>query len=703
LKNIFGIIIAIVLITSSINAEDSEAKKLCNAEIKKEQPSRSVFEKQCSITAKEYEGKEEFGTASWYYLLANKQKYNTEHIEYKIPEEGNFGKIAHSYILQNNLEKAKENYIKCLKSNEVPLANSTIQDDYTLLNKLYPNKNQELKAGLKLWNSIYKPLKEIDLFYSLYEKEKKNKELNLPKFFISLGFILGQKISLVMKDKTIPVPLDMGSLYQTKGNYKKALEFFDRSYNIYKKEFKNETHPYIIAINISKANIYKSLGFYKKSLQMLLENLEYAKKIYGTKSLIIAKIKNLIGLNYLNLNEKDEAIGMYYIKWALSIKEEILGINHPSVLISYNSMGLLYQKYKYYDEAFYYFDKALNILEQNYNKNLDLISGLYNNLGFLYNNIESVYSEHTKIKKNNHKALQYYKKSLSITEKILGTKHPSTAIIYNNIGLLYDEMGDYKKAYKYLKKSYNIFIINRDKVFNLLNSSQKKLFLTSNSKKIPFLFESGYSYANKKLVYNNTNEIPEWLRASLNEKVDKKAEAKKKAELLQKRTLLYQDLFNAWLNYKGSIFDSENAIATLYANTTDKGLIKKIERLIEAKRNLAKLYQTLPKPKERKTWQSNIKLTEEKIASLTKEIASKAQSFKEQQGLKDISYTCIAKNLKEDELYIDYAKAGEYYYIFTLDNKDNITFNQIDKKDTKAKKDNKYHDIALFYHTRSST
>ena len=102
-----------------------------------------------------------------------------------------------------------------------------------------------------------------------------------------------------------------------------------------------------------------------------------------------------------------------------------------------------------------------------------------------------------------------------------------------------------------------------------------------------------------------------------------------------------------------------------------------------AKRTLAKLYQSLPKPTERKQWQESIKQTKDTIDTLTKEIASKAEKFKEEQGLKNISYQDISSHLKKDELYIDFAKAGDFYYVFTLDSKSNITFEQIDKNSTK--------------------
>ena len=71
------------------------------------------------------------------------------------------------------------------------------------------------------------------------------------------------------------------------------------------------------------------------------------------------------------------------------------------------------------------------------------------------------------------------------------------------------------------------------------------------------------------------------------------------------------------------------------------------------------------------------------MSKLTNEIASKATALKEQQGLKNITYKDITSHLKENELYIDYAKAEDIYYFFTLDSKENITFSLSDVNSTK--------------------
>ena len=56
------------------------------------------------------------------------------------------------------------------------------------------------------------------------------------------------------------------------------------------------------------------------------------------------------------------------------------------------------------------------------------------------------------------KALEYYGKALAISERVLGTGHPDTAVTYNNMAWVYSEQGDYEKALKYYKRANAVFL-----------------------------------------------------------------------------------------------------------------------------------------------------------------------------------------------------------------------------------------------------
>ena len=70
----------------------------------------------------------------------------------------------------------------------------------------------------------------------------------------------------------------------------------------------------------------------------------------------------------------------------------------------------------------------------------------YNNIGGVYDNLGDY-----------DKALEYYSKALAICEKVLGPEHPSTATAYDNIGGIYYSQGDYDKALEYFSKALVIY------------------------------------------------------------------------------------------------------------------------------------------------------------------------------------------------------------------------------------------------------
>ena len=108
------------LVAVAVYAKVPEAQKLCNAEIKKDKPNMQVVKKECIETAKYYENKKEYGSASWYYLLGGDYDRNINIIKTKLKTESfSIAKIAHSYVLKGDLENAKKLYIEFLKNHSI--------------------------------------------------------------------------------------------------------------------------------------------------------------------------------------------------------------------------------------------------------------------------------------------------------------------------------------------------------------------------------------------------------------------------------------------------------------------------------------------------------------------------------------------------------------------------------------------------------
>ncbi|CAF1184274.1 unnamed protein product [Didymodactylos carnosus] len=106
-----------------------------------------------------------------------------------------------------------------------------------------------------------------------------------------------------------------------------------------------------------------------------------------------------------------------------------------------NSLGRLLQKMGKYIEAEQYYLVLLNETspEDPY------IATIHNNIGLIYNDMGD-YS----------KALTYYEQALELELKRLGSNHPFVATTYNNIGGVYNEMRDYSKALTYYERALEL-------------------------------------------------------------------------------------------------------------------------------------------------------------------------------------------------------------------------------------------------------
>lgn len=433
----------------------------------------------------------------------------------------------------------------------------------------------------------------------------------------------------------------LGSIYALIEDYSISLKHFNKALEIYSTiEFSNENSLTIAIIYNNLSKIYESMGNYEEALEYLYKSLAINEKILGKRHPVTATNYNNIGFIY-SLQLKYLGTILYLSK-ALKIRENLLGVNHTSTTSTYNNLGLAYHSIGQQNKALQYLQKSLTIRTDTLGENNPLTALSHNNISLVYYSMNEY-----------EKALKNLKKALITREKILGKEHSKTLTTYYNMAFVYNTMGKYLEAYMYSNKAFKSFLKNKEKSFFILNSKNKEMYIKKYKEQITLPLETSINFLSKLKKNNNKFEIKK----------------------------IRKTILNNWLNYKGSIFDSENSIATLYTNTNDPALKEKIETLTANQRTLANLYQNIPKDQEK--WQENIKAKEEKIAELSNEIAQKSSVFQEEQGLKSIDYKAITKNLKNNELYIDYARAGDYYYVFTLDKEEEIGFIQIDTNSTK--------------------
>ncbi|MDR1224514.1 MAG: tetratricopeptide repeat protein [Tannerella sp.] len=235
---------------------------------------------------------------------------------------------------------------------------------------------------------------------------------------------------------------NIGSTYDSMGNYPKALEYYLKALAI-KERVLGINHPSTATSYGNIGGTYCSMGDYQKALEYCLKALAIRERVLGTDHPNTATSYNNIGGTYMLMINYPKALE-YYLK-ALAILERVLGTDHPSTATSYNNVGCTYDSMGNYPKALEYNLKALAILERVLGTDHPDTATSYNSIGCTYDSMG-----------NYPKALEYYQKSLAILERVLGTDHPSTATSYNNIGFTYNSMGNYPKALEYYLKALAI-------------------------------------------------------------------------------------------------------------------------------------------------------------------------------------------------------------------------------------------------------
>ena len=106
--------------------------------------------------------------------------------------------------------------------------------------------------------------------------------------------------------------------------------------------------------------------------------------------------------------------------------------------------GIFLGKYAYYKESLEVNLRFIRLSEETNGKN-ETTARSYNNIGIVYANLGDY-----------DKALEYLFKALEIKKDVLGENKSDTASSYNNIGVVYRNLGEYDKALEYYFKALEI-------------------------------------------------------------------------------------------------------------------------------------------------------------------------------------------------------------------------------------------------------
>jgi len=286
------------------------------------------------------------------------------------------------------------------------------------------NPIQWLSEGIKFPSEIEK----IQMCYLIYEK--------LNHFEKALG--CAERILELSKMKNKPywqsiAYNNIGSIYEVRGKLNDAITYFDKSYEVIKKNPTLSKH--LVVIYINKGKVYQGQGHLKKSYEIVFKALQIAKNLKDNN--LIAHICNSLGTISRTLGNIDKAED--YFRSALSLFEEENNPIGKSVVLL--NLALNYRYKGNYTEEYEYLQIATQIIEKLHGKYY--LSACYTEWGNFY-----------KIRDDFKKALEYYNKTYDIAIDLKDIRRQ--AGIKENIGNLFSKQGNLNKALEKYEESLQI-------------------------------------------------------------------------------------------------------------------------------------------------------------------------------------------------------------------------------------------------------
>jgi len=220
-----------------------------------------------------------------------------------------------------------------------------------------------------------------------------------------------------------------GDAYRSKGNLNESLSCLHKALLI---EEQNENFVNQASLLYDISLLYTDLGYYALGLKYLYQGIRIAEK--NSDSYNCSKLFYAVSLVYYI--QKDYNTSQLY----LSKADSVIRIAKNKELTPYihKAKGALMVENKKFNEAY----NEYNISQAGLDENGDTlgIASLLNNLGYLYLNQDQY-----------KKALEYQKKSLKINQDL--SEQTCVAVSLNSIAETYLRKGDIDSAYIYANKS----------------------------------------------------------------------------------------------------------------------------------------------------------------------------------------------------------------------------------------------------------
>jgi len=313
--------------------------------------------------------------------ISSKSFYSTEH-EVLFMSGCVFQLI--SYQQENNLHVFR-------------LTTAEDQQDY---HRLFQNIKNEYSAindqpSLLTFANLLHQMGRYDLAEKYFRKFLNDPSSNpddLPKCYYALGILTlindqydtsleWHKKSLQLLSPTDPHLADsyncIGCIYQKKGDYQQALDYYGQAWQIWTQSFGEEYYKIADCLN-NIGCIYEKLDNYSTALEYHQKALVLRQKYLPANHSDLGASYNNIGNVYFLLQKYDFALENY--QKAYEIKLQSLPNQHVSLALTLENIGLVYEEKQWLKQALDYYQRAAKIFREIFSKTHAHVIEIDNNI-----------------------------------------------------------------------------------------------------------------------------------------------------------------------------------------------------------------------------------------------------------------------------------------------------------------------------------
>ncbi|CAF1597254.1 unnamed protein product [Rotaria magnacalcarata] len=251
----------------------------------------------------------------------------------------------------------------------------------------------------------------------------------------------------VTSDYSLPDALNsLGVIYGEQGEYGKAKKRFNDALTMVEQHQTSDTKSKVLHIAQSHSNlgwIHFLKGEYQQALGFHQQSLNSRKQLLGDDFLLLADNYSSIGAVQHALGQFDKAMENYNI--GFKIRQLNLPSDHPSIASIYQAIGAVHHESGRYDDALENYKHALDIRAKALGPNHSSVATVYKSIGGVYLD-QGEYGQ----------ALKQYMRALEICVLTLSESHPSTGDCYHSLGMLCERQNHFEEAVKHYVKAREI-------------------------------------------------------------------------------------------------------------------------------------------------------------------------------------------------------------------------------------------------------